>query len=159
MEVMKPVCEKYGNITNEYMRKNTNTQNRSYFLFTFDNIKNAIRAKQELNKRKDLLGDKRAEVTLLLEEEKIMKDRDLSHTEKVFQSDAINLEKNKKMNSGYYGDQHLKHGMMPMQHMGYPPPMYPNQMLYPNPYMQPFYGNPPPPYYYDQNFYKPPEEG
>jgi len=49
------------------MRKNINGQNRSYFIFTFDNIKNALRAKQELSKRRDLLGDKRAEVVLLLD--------------------------------------------------------------------------------------------
>jgi hypothetical protein len=46
MAVIKPVVEKFGPIINEYMRKNVNTQNRSYFLFTFDNIKNALRAKQ-----------------------------------------------------------------------------------------------------------------
>lgn len=67
MEVIKPVCEKYGTIVKEYMRKNSNSQNRSYFLFTFDSTKNVIRAKQELNKRKDLLGDKRTEVSILLD--------------------------------------------------------------------------------------------
>lgn len=62
------------------MRKNNNGQNRSYILLTFDLLKNAIRAKQELNKRKDLLGDKRVEVTLLLDEQVVLKGRDLSHT-------------------------------------------------------------------------------
>lgn len=80
MEVIKPVVEKYGRIVGEYLRKNSNGQNRSYFLFSFDNVKNAIRAKQELNKRKDMLGDKRVEVTLLLDEQVILKGRDLSHT-------------------------------------------------------------------------------
>jgi hypothetical protein len=80
MEVIRPVCEKYGTILNGYLRRNSNGQNRSYFLFTFDNLKNAIRAKQELNKRKDLLGDKRVEVTLLLDEQVILKGRDLSYT-------------------------------------------------------------------------------
>ena len=65
------------------MRKNTNSQNRSYFLFSFDSVKTAIRVKQELNKRKDLLGDKRAEVAVLLDESVIMKGRDLSHTQKM----------------------------------------------------------------------------
>jgi hypothetical protein len=46
MEVIRPVCERYGTILSEYLRKNTNSQNRSYCLFTFDNLKNAIRAKQ-----------------------------------------------------------------------------------------------------------------
>lgn len=50
------------------MRKNSNNQTRSYFLFTFDNIKSALRAKGELNKRRDLLGDKRVEVTLLIDD-------------------------------------------------------------------------------------------
>jgi|JI10StandDraft_1071094.scaffolds.fasta_scaffold1580768_1 hypothetical protein len=68
------------------MRKNTNSQNRSYFLFSFDSVKTAIRVKQELNKRKDLLGDKRAEVAVLLDESVIMKGRDLSHTQKMYQS-------------------------------------------------------------------------
>jgi hypothetical protein len=49
------------------MRKNTNSQNRSYFLFSFDSVKTSIRVKQELNKRKDLLGDKRAEVAVLID--------------------------------------------------------------------------------------------
>jgi hypothetical protein len=46
LEVIRPVCDKYGTIVNEYMRKNTNAQNRSYVLLTYDNLKNAIRAKQ-----------------------------------------------------------------------------------------------------------------
>jgi hypothetical protein len=62
------------------MRKNSNSQTRSYFLFTFDNIKSAIKAKIELNKRRDLLGDKRVEVTLLLDEEVVLRGRDLSYT-------------------------------------------------------------------------------
>jgi len=65
---MRSICEKFGTITNSYMRKNSNNQTRSYFLFTFDNLKSALRAKIELNKRRDLLGDKRVEVTLLLDE-------------------------------------------------------------------------------------------
>ena len=60
MEVIKPVVEKIAVPTADYMRKNTNAQNRSYFLFSFDNVKTAIKVKQELNRRKDLLGDKRA---------------------------------------------------------------------------------------------------
>lgn len=67
MEVMRSVCEKYGTIVNSYMRKNSNNQTRSYFLFTYDNLKSALRAKTELNRRRDLLGDKRVEVTLLLD--------------------------------------------------------------------------------------------
>ena len=49
------------------MRKNSNGQNRSYFLFSFDNIRTALKAKQELSRRKDLLGDKRAELALLMD--------------------------------------------------------------------------------------------
>jgi len=88
-----------------------------------------------------------------------MKDRDLSHTEKMFQSDMGSFDKVKKMNPpSFYGDPNMKHGMPPP--MGYPP-MHPNPMMYGNPYMQSppgFYGHqqPPPPYYYDPNFYKPP---
>lgn len=59
LDLMKDICSKYGNIIDCYMRKNSNSQTRSYFLFTYDNLKAAIRAKNELNKRKDLLGDKR----------------------------------------------------------------------------------------------------
>lgn len=50
------------------MKKSTNTQMRSYILFTYDSLKNALRAKQELCRRKDLLGEKRVEITLLLDE-------------------------------------------------------------------------------------------
>jgi hypothetical protein len=32
---------------------------RSYILLTYDNVRNAMKAKMELSKRKDLLGDKR----------------------------------------------------------------------------------------------------
>ena len=56
---MMGVCEKFGTITNYYLKKSTNTQMRSYILFTYDNLKNALRAKQELSRRKDLLGEKR----------------------------------------------------------------------------------------------------
>lgn len=34
----------------------------------------------ELSKRRDILGDKRVEVTLLLDEEVILRGKDLSHT-------------------------------------------------------------------------------
>ena len=78
--MLRPICEKYGKIVSQYIRKNTNSQNRSYVLFTYSDIKVAIKAKQELNRRKDLLGDKRVEVTLLLDENIILKNRDLSHT-------------------------------------------------------------------------------
>jgi hypothetical protein len=45
LDNMRSIVEKYGNIVNSYMRKNTNNQTRSYFLFTFDNLKSALRAK------------------------------------------------------------------------------------------------------------------
>ena len=64
---MMSICEKFGTITNYYLKKSTNTQMRSYILFTYDNLKNALRAKQELSRRKDLLGEKRVEITLLLD--------------------------------------------------------------------------------------------
>jgi hypothetical protein len=142
MEVIKPVVEKVYQPTAEYMRKNTNSQNRSYFLFSFDSVKNAIRVKQELNKRKDLLGDKRAEVTVLLDEANILKGRDLSHTQKMFQVDPSH-DRARRTN---YVDHHKQAMMGPP--MGYPP-MYPNQM-YP-PYMPPYY---PQPFYYEQPYYK-----
>lgn len=155
MEVIKPVVEKYGRILGEYLRKNSNGQNRSYFLFSFDNVKNAIRAKQELNKRKDMLGDKRVEVTLLLDEQVILKGRDLSHTERRFQDpNSISDRRKGGMNNNYYGME-MK-GMNPPMHMNYPPPMYGNP--YPGYNMPPPYYQPPP-YYYDQNYYKAPEEG
>lgn len=57
---------------------------RSYALFTFDQVKSALKAKQELCRRKDLLGEKRVEITLLLEEDSVTKGRDFSHTEQYF---------------------------------------------------------------------------
>lgn len=129
LSVLRPVCEKYGKITNQYIRKNTNSQNRSYVLFTYSDIKAAIKAKQELNRRKDLLGDKRVQVALLLDENVILKNRDLSHTEKMFQ------EPSKKAN------------FFPIR---VPQPDY----QYNYPYM-PFYQPP----YFDQNFYRPINEG
>ena len=131
------------------MKKSTNSQSRSYFLFSFNSVKDAIKVKQELNRRKDLLGDKRAEVTVLLEEASIMKNKDLSHTEKLFQVDSAQ-ERNRRTQQPYYGmDPNMKPGMMPM---GYPP-MYPNM---PNPYMNPYYHHP---YMYEhpqqQPYFKP----
>jgi len=35
MEVIKPVVEKFAPVIGEYMRKSSNSQNRSYFIFTF----------------------------------------------------------------------------------------------------------------------------
>lgn len=43
---MMSVCEKYGPIVNYYMKKSTNTQMRSYILFTYDSMKSALKAKQ-----------------------------------------------------------------------------------------------------------------
>lgn len=56
---MLNICEKFGIILNHYMKKSTNSQMRSYFLFTYENLKTAMKAKQELSRRKDLLGEKR----------------------------------------------------------------------------------------------------
>ena len=42
---MKSICEKYGNIHSYYLKKSTNPQMRSYFLFTYDNVKTAQKAK------------------------------------------------------------------------------------------------------------------
>jgi hypothetical protein len=53
-------------------------------MFTFDNLKTGLRAKGELCRNKNLLGDKRTEVTLLLDENFVLKNKDLSHTEKQF---------------------------------------------------------------------------
>ena len=53
---MMNICDKFGTITNYYLKKSTNAQMRSYILFTYDNLKSALRAKQELCRRKDLLG-------------------------------------------------------------------------------------------------------
>jgi len=49
---MREVCEKYGTIVSYYMKKNTNSQTRSFILFTFDHVKSALRAKQELSRRR-----------------------------------------------------------------------------------------------------------
>ena len=59
LELMKSICEKYGNIVGFYMKKSNNNNTRSEFMFTYDNLKSALRAKGELSRRKDLLGDKR----------------------------------------------------------------------------------------------------
>lgn len=48
---------------------------RSYILLTYDSLRNATKAKLELAKRKDLLGDKRVELALLLDEEHVTKGR------------------------------------------------------------------------------------
>jgi hypothetical protein len=128
------------------MRKNSNSQNRSYFLFTYDNLKTAIRAKQELNRRKDLLGDKRAEVVLLLDEEVIMKDHDLSYTEKIYQ-DTNYMDKNKRVNPPQYFHYDPTKMMPPMQMN----PTFGSPMGYP-PYM-PYY-QPPGHYMYNHNPYQ-----
>lgn len=59
-------------------------------LFTFDQLKSALKAKQELCRRKDLLGEKRVEITLLLEEDSVTKGKDFSHTEQYFTIEANN---------------------------------------------------------------------
>lgn len=43
---MLSICEKFGPIVNFYMKKSTNSQMRSYFLFTYDSLKTALKAKQ-----------------------------------------------------------------------------------------------------------------
>ncbi len=79
------------------MRKNSNNQTRSYFLFEFEDIKGATRAKIELNRRRDILGDKRAEITLLMNEEFVMKGRNFEYTRHKYQGDLqTNKVKTKK---------------------------------------------------------------
>ena len=87
----------------------------------------------------------------MLEEAGIMKGKDISHTQQIFQNEG-SQDKNRK-NVGYFGmDPNIKAGMVPMP-MGYQ--MYPGRMYPPSPYMHPsFYPNP----YYDQAYFKPPEE-
>ena len=42
---MRSICEKYGTIQQHYLKKSTNPQMRSYFLFTYENVKTAQKAK------------------------------------------------------------------------------------------------------------------
>jgi hypothetical protein len=144
LAVIRSLCEKYGPVVGEYLCKSGNGQNRSYFLFTFDSVKTALRAKQELSKRKELLGDKRAEVALLLDETVIMKGHDLTHIEKKYQGEGVE----RKKGLGSYYEQ--KQEQLQPPPIGYYPQMYP-----PQPYPQHFYQ--PMPYYYDPNYYKPQE--
>jgi hypothetical protein len=46
-------------------------------LVTYKEIACALKAKMELSKKKHIIGDKRVEVTLLLDEEAVLKGRDL----------------------------------------------------------------------------------
>jgi hypothetical protein len=78
LTVVKPLCDQFGRITAEYMRKTTHQ--RSYFLFTYDSLPTALRASHQLRRRRDLLGDRRAEVTLLLDPHAVLRGRDLSHS-------------------------------------------------------------------------------
>lgn len=121
---MKGICEQYGPIVETYMRKSNNPQTRSYILLTYDNVKNAIRAKQELSRRKDLLGDKRVEVAVLLSEESILRGRNLQNTVERFQT-PNNYEKRAKGNVPSYNPNTFQ---PPMQNMygiqSYPPPSY-----------------------------------
>jgi hypothetical protein len=134
---MKSICERYGTIVNTYIRKSHSPQTRSYILLTFDNVKNAIKAKVELSKRRDLLGDKRVEVALLLDEEAVMKGRNFDYTMEKFQSNNTYFDKRMQKptqpgNMGFPSQGSPTHGgYAPMQsNMPYPP--YPN---YPPNYM------------------------
>ena len=155
---MLNICDKFGMIINHYMKKSTNSQMRSYFLFTYDSVKTAIRAKQELCRRKDLLGEKRVEITLLLDEESILQGRDFSYTEKHFLNDQ-GSERGKRgpfrnfqppshnFHESNYQHQHPSQ----RQHSGgYPP----SQGL---PYHQPPYYEQPARYPPSQGYYYPPE--
>lgn len=75
---VKPLCDQFGRITAEYMRKTTH--HRSYFLFTYHSLPAALRASHHLRRRRDSLGDRRAEVTLLLDPQAVLRGRDLSHS-------------------------------------------------------------------------------
>lgn len=81
-----------------------------------------------------------------------MKGRDLSHTQKMFQSEAAQDKgRRQNYNQGMYDHSNRYQQMMgpPPMHMGgYG--MYPDPRMYPPPnaYMPPYY--PPQPYYYDQ---------
>ena len=151
------------------MRKSNNPQTRSYILLTYDNVKNAIRAKQELSRRKDLLGDKRVEVAVLLSEESILRGRNIQNTIERFQT-PNNYEKRGKGNAPSYNPNSFQ-SIQPMynQYAPPPPPSYssyppshPSMMMPPIPSsnpnipnippnmgsMNPSYYPPPPPMYY-----------
>jgi hypothetical protein len=104
---MKSICERYGPIVNTYIRKSHSPQTRSYILLTFDNVRNAIKAKVELSKRRDLLGDKRVEVALLIDEEAVMSGRNFEYTMEKFQT------------NNNYNDKRMQRPNQP-NGMGYP---------------------------------------
>ena len=125
---MKSIGEQYGPIIETYMRKSNNPQTRSYILLTYDNVKNAIRAKQELSRRKDLLGDKRVEVAILLAEEPIFRGRNLENTLERYQA-PNNYEKRSRNIPPAYNPNSFQ-PQMPPPYGQYP--QYPQQPMYPN---------------------------
>lgn len=135
---MKGICERYGTIVNTYMRKSHSPQTRSYILLTFDSLRNAIRAKMELSKRRDLLGDKRVEVALLMDEEAVMKGHNFDYTIDKFQSSNSFHDKRLPRPGGYppQGGQYPgMGGMPPYPYSNYPPgymPPMPMMGMHPN---------------------------
>lgn len=158
MEHMLNICEKYGPIVSYYLKKSTNNQMRSYFLFTYDNLVNAKRAKQELCRRKDLLGEKRVEITLLLDEESVITGRDFNYTMENFaieQGEKIRRPNRDRPSYNQPQQPYMGYPPAPMMggynHMppppyGYAPPNYTYPPNYPNPNMgyYPPYQAPPP---------------
>jgi hypothetical protein len=116
---MKNICERYGTIVDTYIRKSHSPQTRSYILLTFDSARNAIKAKIELSKRRDLLGDKRVEVALLIDEEAIMKGRNFDYTMEKFQSNNSYPDKRMQKPNQPNGMGYLPQGLL--NEDGYPP--------------------------------------
>lgn len=123
---------------------------RSYFLFTYDNMRDAQRAKTDLCRRKDLLGEKRVEITLLLDEASVTSSFDFTHTLENFSVDQGGSDKLR--GKGRQGDKMYQ--PQPPPYMGYPPMMPGYGQMVPSPYGYPPnpYGGPPgyQNYYYPQ---------
>lgn len=135
---MKSICERYGTIINTYIKKSHSPQTRSYILLTYDSLRNAIKAKMELSKRKDLLGDKRVEVALLMDEEAVMKGHNFEYTIEKFQSNSSIYDKRLPRPGGSFppGGQYMPMGSMPQYppYQNYPPgyPSMPMMGMHPN---------------------------
>lgn len=60
------LCKEFGKVENYFYKKSLNPLFKSYLLINYTEPKSAQKAKGDLCRKKDLLGDRRCEIAVLL---------------------------------------------------------------------------------------------
>ena len=135
-QCLTPIFSRFGFIRNMEIKRNELPTQRTYVLVEYETLDQALRARERLRSMREKLGDRKSEITVLIDNDKITRmfpniNNQLRYQRKRQQnSTSTNITPQNQgggMNSGGMGGG-----------MGMPPPMQPQGMA-----------NPPPPQRYD----------